>query len=279
VLVFLNLFPTGMGLVEVEKSISWPVLTIGPIMCVLAIQYRVAPDAPILVAHNREERFDRPSQAPRIQSGKPRVVCGIDRKAGGTWLGVNQYGLFVAVANRPKRHVPLEPRSRGLLCRELLNCDNARQASEMAARELRSGCYAGANYICLDAKNGAVVYGGDTIEIVKLQPGLHLLTNGDLDDPRDKRQEFVRRLLTLQTLDSAVAFLAVASRTFSRKPDALGRRGIVIDGPEFGTVSSTLVSLSRKSHNAVLQYAAGPPSDNGYEDLSALLRQVLSAEK
>ena len=91
-------------------------------MCILAIQYRAAKDAPVLLAHNREERLDRPSLPPRIQSGKPRVVCGIDRKAGGTWLGVTQHGLAVAVANRPKAVVPAEPRSRGLLCRELLNC-------------------------------------------------------------------------------------------------------------------------------------------------------------
>jgi len=87
---------------------------------VLAIQYKSAKDAPILVAHNREEQLDRPTQAPRIQSGRPRVVCGIDRKAGGTWLGVNQNGLLVAVANRRKTVVPAEPRSRGVLCRELL---------------------------------------------------------------------------------------------------------------------------------------------------------------
>jgi len=56
-------------------------------MCVTAILYRSARDAPILVASNREEFFDRLSQPPRIQSGKPRVICGIDRKSGGTWLG------------------------------------------------------------------------------------------------------------------------------------------------------------------------------------------------
>ena len=95
----------------------------------------------------------------------------------------------------------------------------------------------------------------------------------------DQRQEFVRRLLTLQRLDSAVAFLAVASRTFSRKPDATGRRGIIVSGSDYGTVSSTLVSLPSKMQNSVYQYAPGPPSDNGYDDLSALLRQVLSTDR
>jgi len=248
-------------------------------MCVLAIQYKAARDAHILVAHNREEFFDRPTQAPRIQPGRPRVVCGVDRKAGGTWLGVNQYGLFVAVANRPKTVVPPEPRSRGLLCRELLNLRSAKEAAEHAARQLATRRYAGANFVCADAKSGAIVYGGDKVEIVELTPGLHILTNGNVDDVHDERQELVRRLLTLQRLDSAVAFLAVASRSFSRRPDESGRRGVVILGDQYGTVSSTLIALTRKPQNSVFQYAPGPPSEYAYDDLSALLRQVLSTEK
>jgi len=248
-------------------------------MCVLAIQYKTVENTPILVAQNREEMFDRPTQAPRIQSGKPRAVCGIDRKAGGTWLGINQYGLLVVVANRPKMNVPSEPRSRGLLCRELLFAHNAREAAEQAARELAAGCYAGANYVCVDGEFGAVVYGGNTIEVIELEPGLHLLANGDLNDPKDQRQQFIRRQLTLQKLDSAVTFLAVASRAFARKPDASGRRGVVLTGGDYGTVSSTLLSLPSKNQNAVYQYAPGPPCDVAYDDCSALLRQVLSTEK
>lgn len=245
----------------------------------MAILYKTASDAPILVAYNREEYYDRPTQSPRIQSGKPRVICGIDRKAGGTWLGVNQYGLFIAVTNRPKATVPPEPRSRGLLCRELLNLRTAKEASELAARELATGNYAGANYVCADSKFGAVVYGGAAVDVLELTPGLHVLSGGRMDDFNDHRQQFVRRLLTLHTLDSAVTFLAVASKSFSRKPDSTGRRGVVLTGPEFGTVSSTLISLSARPQNAVYQYAPGPPSECGFDDVSALLRQVLSAEK
>src|SRR5208283_5434060 len=102
-------------------------------------------------------------------------------------------------------------------------------------------------------------------------------SSGNLNDVNDERHEFVRRMLTLHTLDSAVTFLAVASRTFSRKPDSEGRRGVVLTGGEQGTVSSTLLSLPRKIQQSIYQYSDGPPSDRPYEDLSALLRQVLSA--
>ena len=248
-------------------------------MCILAIQYKTVRNAPILVAHNREERFDRPTQPPKIQSGKPRAICGVDRKAGGTWLGVNQHGLLVVAANRRKTNVPVEPRSRGLLCRELLGMANARDAVKHAVGELTSGAYAGVNFLCVDAEFGAVVHGGSQIETRELTPGLHILTNGSIDDPRDERQEFIRRQLTLQKIESAVTFLAMASRTFSRKPDSSGRRGVVLAGGEFGTVSSTLLSLPRKIQNSVFQYTNGPPCDMRYDDYSALLRQVLSTDK
>ncbi len=248
-------------------------------MCVLAILYKKARNTPVLVAANREEAFDRPTQPPKIQSGTPRVVCGIDKKCGGTWLGINQHGLFVTVTNRRKTIVPIDPRSRGLLCRELLGQKTAKEAAEYAATELATGGYDGANYVCADAEYGAVVYGGDEIETVELTPGLHLLTDGNLNDPHDVRQEFILRMLTLHTLDSSVTFLAAASRAFSRKPDAEGRRGVVLTGDEFGTVSSILLSLPPRIQHAVLQHAPGPPSDRAYDDLSALLRQVLSTDK
>ena len=201
-------------------------------MCMLAILYRVAKNTPILLAANREESVTRPTQFPKIQSGTPRVVCGTDKLASGTWLGVNQFGLLVTVTNRARTRPPLEPRSRGLLCRELLDCRTAREAAELACKELSTGRYAGANYLCADGKYAAVVYGGHRVEVVELQPGLHTLSSGNLNDARDERHEFVRRMLTLHTLDSAVTFLAVASRAFSRKQDGEGRRGVVLTGGE-----------------------------------------------
>ncbi|MDD3470236.1 MAG: NRDE family protein [Thermoguttaceae bacterium] len=254
-------------------------------MCVLALQYKTARDASILVAANREEYYDRPTQAPRIQSGRPRVICGIDRKAGGTWFGVNQHAMFAAVANRFRGAAPVDPRSRGLLCREMLNQASSREAAEYAAEEMKSGKYAGANFICADMEHAFVVQCGgrlhddSDVRVIELEPGLHIFSEAGVNDFYDERQEFVRRLLTLQRLDSAVAFLAVAAKTFARKPDAENRRGVVVCGENYGTVSSTLLSLAKRPHNAVYHYAAAAPSERSYDDLSALLRQVLSTDK
>jgi len=39
------------------------------------------------------------------------------------------------------------------------------------------------------------------------------------------------------------------------------------------------LSLPKKPQNSVYQYAPGPPSEHPFDDLSALLRQVLSTDR
>jgi uncharacterized protein with NRDE domain len=245
-------------------------------MCLLAVQYKSVPEAPILVAANREEAYDRSSLVPSIQPGKPRVLSGIDTKAGGTWLGVNQNGLFVGAANRPRLYVPASPRSRGLLCRDLLKANSARQAIDMAMEELTANKYEGVNFIVADYESGWAVHGGDDPHVVELMDGLNIISSYDLNDLRDERQKLARRLLTLQTLDSAVKFLAVASKAFARPPAAPDRPGMVVRGKERGTVSSTLIALGKKPRDAIYQYASNSPDQARYEDYSPLLRDILS---
>ena len=43
-----------------------------------------------------------------------------------------------------------------LLCRELLELRTAKEAAAHAAKELAKGIYAGANYVCADARYAAV---------------------------------------------------------------------------------------------------------------------------
>lgn len=245
-------------------------------MCLLAIQYDPADDSPILVMATREEFYDRPSSAPAIHSGRPRVLCPTDERAGGTWIGVNQKGLFIAVTNRKKRQPPPAPVSRGLLCRQLLDCWSAEDALALAEQELRTGNYDGANFICADVNQAAVIYGDDMPDRVPLEPGLHLITDGNLNNPRDTRQGLARRLLTLQQLDTAVAFLAVASNVCARRSIGPDRPEIVMRGKERGTVSATLIAVGKKPRDAVFQYAPGPPDETSFEDYSPLMRDILS---
>lgn len=245
-------------------------------MCLLAVQYQLVPESPILVAANREEYYERPSLPPSIQSGKPRVLCGMDQRAGGSWLGVNQNGLFVGLCNRATAMPLFGQRSRGLLCLELLRCTSSRKALDKAMTELQRIRYEGCNILIADSKSGWVIHSEEEQEVVPLEEGLNIIGSRNVNDPTDERVQMAKRLLTLQTLDSPVKFLAVASKVFARAPVGPGRPSMVLRGNEHGTVSSTLIALGAKPRDAIYQYSAGAPDRVKYEDYSPMLRDILS---
>lgn len=245
-------------------------------MCLLAVQYRLVPESPILVAANREEYYNRPSLSPSIQSGKPRVLCGIDQRGGGTWLGVNQNGLFVGLCNRTTPMPLFGQRSRGLLAMDLLRCTTAKKALDKALSELESNRYEGFNICIADARDGWVLHVDDQTDVVELEQGLNIIGARNVNDPLDERVQMAKRLLTLQVLDSPVKFLAVASRVFARAPTLPGRPSMVMRGQEHGTVSSTLIALGVKPRDAIYQFASGAPDQNKFEDYSPMLRDILS---
>jgi hypothetical protein len=59
-------------------------------MCTLVALHRCTPGAFLWIAANRDEYVDRPSDGPALREGRSgAVVAPLDRRAGGTWWGVN----------------------------------------------------------------------------------------------------------------------------------------------------------------------------------------------
>ena len=245
-------------------------------MSLLAVVYHLVPEAPLLIAYNRDEPLDRHCATPSIQSGKPRVLASIDPNTAGTYLGINQNGMFVGLVRRKKYEVPINPRSRGALCREMLKTGCAQTAIDMCLEELHSGQYDGANFVIADPDYGWVVHSAEETEVCDLSRGMSIIGDRDMDDPQDERVKMARRLLTLQTLDSPVKFLAVASKVLARSPSSPGRPSMVVRNNDYGTVSSTLISLGTKPRDAIYQYSNGAPDKAKFEDYSPLLRDILS---
>ncbi len=251
-------------------------------MCLIAIGFQLVKDCPLVVAANREEFFDRPATPPVINEAtlddgaKRRFVCGLDQRASGTWLGVNDAGLLIAVTNRHYEPTPPDPRSRGLLCMELLSMSDARQAADRAVSEFQTGRYAGANFVCLDRNFGAVVHGGKEIRYEELRAGLHLITNHDLNDENDDRLRYFRSLYANKDVQTAADFMATTANICGQGPDVDNERTIVVRIADRGTVSSSLIAVPDNPQQAIYRHAPGAPDKTPYEDYSSLLRTVLS---
>ena len=92
-------------------------------MCTLVILRRPEHAWPVVIGANRDEMIGRPAMPPgRHWPDRMEVVAGLDLHAGGSWLGVNDWGVVAAVLNRRGSLGPEAGlRSRGELVLEALD--------------------------------------------------------------------------------------------------------------------------------------------------------------
>jgi uncharacterized protein with NRDE domain len=240
-------------------------------MCLLVLLHRVTEDA-LVVGANREEYYHRGGDPPQRLAGLS-AVGGVDPTHGGTWLGVNANGVLVAVTNRRKSHLPNTPRSRGLLVRELLALPSAGDAVEQAMRHLDKGPYAGCNFLCADSHDAVVIHAGDLLRVRPLPPGVHILSNQDVNDPTDTRVVHASRWLARQPLTTtAKALHALRELCSSTSPAAAP---MCFHGDQRGTVSSSLLALGRDLARSIYLHAQGAPDRTPYVDASHLLSDLV----
>jgi uncharacterized protein with NRDE domain len=236
-------------------------------MCLIALFFRVVEDAPLVVGANREEFYARGGEPPRLLDGPVPAIAGVDPAAGGTWLGLNAHGVLVAVTNRAKSHPPDRPRSRGLLARDLLGCESATAAVEMATRALDSGDYAGCNVVCADAELAVVIHSADWLRVRPLPPGIHVLANRDVNDASDPRV-----MHALDWLDERK--YGCVQQVVMALEELCGQKGICLRATNRGTVSSSIVAVRSPLASGVYLHAQGPPDVTPYADYSHLLREL-----
>jgi uncharacterized protein with NRDE domain len=238
-------------------------------MCLLAIFFRAFDDAPLVVGANREEMYARPGLPPQILDGPVRAVAGVDPQAGGTWFGVNARGVVAAVTNRPRVEVPTNARSRGCLTRDLLGCATAKEAADLAVRELATGRYADCNLFCADSDRAVVVESAEWLRVRLLPPGLHVLTNRDINDGSDPRVRYALQWLGQQDYPNAMSCLRMLQQLCGQTDG--DHPPICLHGDNKGTVSSTLLLLRQAVGRSTYWHAQGPPDSTPYQDYSPLL--------
>src|SRR5947209_6598127 len=123
-------------------------------MCTLVILRRPGHRWPVLIGANRDEMIDRASKPPgRHWPDRPELVAGLDILAGGSWLGVNDWGVAAAVLNRDGSLGPApDRRSRGELVLEALDHADAAAAARALA-DLEPAAYRSFNLIVADSRD------------------------------------------------------------------------------------------------------------------------------
>ncbi|MEJ2662184.1 MAG: NRDE family protein [Desulfobacteraceae bacterium] len=154
-------------------------------MCLILFAYHHHPRYPLILAANRDEFYDRPTQALDFWTDLPEIAAGRDLKRMGTWLGINRHGRLAAVTNyREAGGQRPEARSRGHLVADFLT-NRAGVPDYLHRLHADSGLYNGFNLIVGDVRE--LYYCSNRgARPSPVQPGIHGLSNHLLDSPWPK---------------------------------------------------------------------------------------------
>jgi uncharacterized protein with NRDE domain len=243
-------------------------------MCTLALFLDVFDEFPLLVAANRDERYDRPAAPPALIGGNPKIVAGRDLRLGGTWLGINEHGLLAGILNRRANGplpVHIDPRSRGLLCMDLLGLRNTEEALEFLSRHKDQ--YNPFTLVFVDSRGGGVSFNANgTIAVRRLRAGLHVFSSAAIVDTESGKADraygrFLSWASELPAQSRAGEWLG-GLRTLlgdhSTPGDDDPRDAICVHGAESGTVSSSVIYYSVLNKRFESHYCAGAPCQNSF---------------
>jgi uncharacterized protein with NRDE domain len=254
-------------------------------VCTLIACYQLFATHPIVVAANRDEHYTRKARAPHVIHQRPRIYAGRDEHAGGTWLGVNEFGLVVGILNRHSPQ-PQDParRSRGLLCLDLLRQKDASAARDTLIADARAHPYNSYYVFWADAEHAYVAHNEGEITIRELQPGRYLLTNSSLIDLSQLTPAALGDLLAAPapgSLDALLSSLQAVCRIHQEVDRVVdppnehrGNRAICVHASDqYGTVSSSLLAIGREWSASRYLHAEGAPCCTPYRDVSALFTE------
>jgi len=153
-------------------------------MCVLLIAWKLSEAMPLVVAANRDEARQRASLPPSVQRlGERRVLLPRDQVAGGTWLGVNDAGVAVAITNRADGSFDSQRASRGQLPLAALAMRSATEVLSMLKVRTAETLFNSFNLFCADREHAWVARWDGSLQVTKLSPGAFVLTNShNLDE-------------------------------------------------------------------------------------------------
>ncbi len=244
-------------------------------MCTLIVLDRVLPGLPLVVAFNRDEYLSRPAAPPALIPAADRggipTVAPQDLEAGGTWMGVNAHGVFVGLTNRPAPTRDPDRRSRGLLVRDALQRGTAREVFEHARAEAPDR-YNPFYLLAADGREAFLVALRPVgLRSRVLEPGVHVVSNGEPGDPGGTKIPRIRRALDKLDLPLPPARVLEGLRGVLAEHSADGdpTSGACVHAPEFGTRSSGLLALG--SERWEFWYADGPPCETKYVDYTRQL--------
>lgn len=243
-------------------------------MCTLMLALRPSPDTLLAVSGNRNEFLGRPATGPRLhrpaRPGAPAVLMPRDEQASGTWLGVNDRGLFVCLTNRRGANLSPDRASRGLLVVEALQQTTAGGLRAFLAA-LPPDRHNGFHLVFATVDEAFVlVCDGARSELLALGPGLHLVTERSFGAGEGAREPAALadfEALWRREAEPSVAALREPMRRHGPAEAPLESACVHADAQGYGTRSSLQLRVPARGGARAL-WTDGHPCTEAARDLS-----------
>jgi len=230
-------------------------------MCTAIVFYGMVKGWPIVVGFNRDERYTRTASEPALSKGNPQVLSPIDLTSGGTWIGVNSWGLFACLIDSTRaRHRGLS--SRGVLVHEILRkCANTHDVQELIIK--RDPASYSSCFVLAMAGDGARLFtlSGTALGKVTLKHGAHIICDSAAITSKSKRGRWLAKQVAAigpsQSLEQVkelfIALLSEHSSCRSRWYTTCCHSTLS------GTLSSQIVAIDAQGRTGFFFHKDSPP--------------------
>lgn len=234
-------------------------------MCLVVFSLNQHPNYPLIIAANRDEFFERPTQAVHHWPEHPFILAGRDKVAGGTWLGITKSGRFSAVTNIRQFPMNAKQLSRGDLLKEFfLSNQTPMEFSQqlLPTAEHYSGFNLFVGKIEPNRQIDLVYSNNQTFAAQAIEPGIQGISNGLLSDEWRKVTHTQQRFLdAIQKPFKREDLLEVLRHNEPLHDDHLPNTGVPkpfeqqlssafiptfdINGQSYGTRSQALITVNQ----------------------------------
>jgi uncharacterized protein with NRDE domain len=241
-------------------------------MCTLLLAAGALPDHPLIVVANRDEQLDRASAAPSWwtpEGASSPIFAPRDLLAGGTWLGLNVHGLFVAITNRFLGPRDTTRISRGTLVIDALACSSAKDVHLRMAK-LNPLRFNGFHLVYADREDVLATIGdGSSLAQLTVGRGLTIVTERSFGAAeayaRKRRIENAWTSLIAPPFDVARLTKLLTEHDAS---DPLAATCIHVPDLRYGTRSSFVLATTADGSTPTAYFADGPPCTTRFSRLS-----------
>jgi uncharacterized protein with NRDE domain len=246
-------------------------------VCLLIALSGVVPGVPLLIAANRDEMYQRPTDPITVlRATHPRILGGRDELAGGTWLAVNEHGVVAGLTNQPTGARDPAKRSRGELPLAFAAYPDATTAVTEVCARLDPAAYNPCWMLVGDrqALFSVDVSGGHRAKVQRLPAGRYVLENAPLGQASGKQRRVAGLVAALDGAgpDGVAGVEAGLAAVLGDHQPAAGPEppgpggqarpaelsAACVHTERYGTRSAMIVSVDQAGEPRV-SVAAGPP--------------------